>query len=187
MRIICPKCDAAYDVAPEAIGADGRIVRCASCSSEWFQAPELAAPAVKKIGAATAAAGAAGAAAQAAGPRQDPNAQPGAAFEEIYFDDEPAARRLGAADVVDEESFTRRAMPTYTPPEEDDEGLSPRSGGAFLAGFATVTFLALVLIAAYVKAPELAELVPAAKAPLTAFTDVVDQGRLALMKATGEN
>ncbi|SFR58622.1 MJ0042 family finger-like domain-containing protein [Yoonia tamlensis] len=45
MRLICPKCNAQYDIASDAIPAGGRDVQCSSCSHTWFQtekAPEAA-------------------------------------------------------------------------------------------------------------------------------------------------
>ncbi|MCG3269340.1 zinc-ribbon domain-containing protein [Yoonia sp. I 8.24] len=45
MRLICPKCNAQYDVSSDAIPAGGRDVQCSSCSHTWFQtekAPEAA-------------------------------------------------------------------------------------------------------------------------------------------------
>lgn len=46
MLIVCPSCEAAYDV-PEAAAAPGRVVRCARCLREWKldgQPPPAAAP-----------------------------------------------------------------------------------------------------------------------------------------------
>jgi predicted Zn finger-like uncharacterized protein len=37
MRLICPKCNAQYDIANDAIPAGGRDVQCSSCSHTWFQ------------------------------------------------------------------------------------------------------------------------------------------------------
>jgi len=62
----------------------------------------------------------------------------------------------------------------------DDDVDSTKTGGAFLAGFASVTLLALILIAIYVKAPDIAELAPAAKGPLSAYASMVDQGRMSI-------
>lgn len=39
MRIVCPTCDTAYEIRPEALGAQGRTVRCAACASTWFATP----------------------------------------------------------------------------------------------------------------------------------------------------
>ncbi len=37
MRLICPKCDAQYDIADDVIPEGGRDVQCSSCSHTWFQ------------------------------------------------------------------------------------------------------------------------------------------------------
>jgi len=37
MRLICPNCDAEYNVADDAIPQDGRDVQCSSCDTTWFQ------------------------------------------------------------------------------------------------------------------------------------------------------
>jgi predicted Zn finger-like uncharacterized protein len=39
MIVICPLCNTRYQVDPRALGADGRMVRCAHCSHTWHQAP----------------------------------------------------------------------------------------------------------------------------------------------------
>jgi predicted Zn finger-like uncharacterized protein len=40
MILTCPSCSASYNVPNEAIGVDGRTVRCKKCKHEWFQAGE---------------------------------------------------------------------------------------------------------------------------------------------------
>ena len=35
MRIVCPSCEATYDVPDVTLGAAGRQVRCARCSTVW--------------------------------------------------------------------------------------------------------------------------------------------------------
>jgi predicted Zn finger-like uncharacterized protein len=39
MQIACPSCTTAYDLAPAALGDNGRSVRCARCRNVWFAAP----------------------------------------------------------------------------------------------------------------------------------------------------
>lgn len=39
MRLVCPNCDAQYEVADEAIPADGRDVQCSACGTMWFHQP----------------------------------------------------------------------------------------------------------------------------------------------------
>lgn len=37
MRLICPNCDAQYEVAEDAIPTEGRDVQCSNCGHAWFQ------------------------------------------------------------------------------------------------------------------------------------------------------
>ncbi|MEM8578960.1 MAG: zinc-ribbon domain-containing protein [Pseudomonadota bacterium] len=37
MRLICPNCDAQYEVPAEVIPTEGRDVQCSSCGQTWFQ------------------------------------------------------------------------------------------------------------------------------------------------------
>ena len=39
MRLICPKCQAHYEVDDEAIPSSGRDVQCSSCGHAWYQLP----------------------------------------------------------------------------------------------------------------------------------------------------
>jgi len=39
MIVVCPRCKTRYQVNPRAIGADGRMVRCAQCLHTWHQDP----------------------------------------------------------------------------------------------------------------------------------------------------
>ena len=42
MRLVCPNCDAEYEVDAAAIPLPGRDVQCSNCGHAWFQAhPEL--------------------------------------------------------------------------------------------------------------------------------------------------
>lgn len=42
MRLICPNCDAQYEVDASLIPESGRDVQCADCGHVWFQVPETA-------------------------------------------------------------------------------------------------------------------------------------------------
>ena len=43
MRLVCPNCDAEYEVDGSAIPPEGRDVQCSNCTTTWFQAsPEAA-------------------------------------------------------------------------------------------------------------------------------------------------
>ena len=37
MRLICPNCDAQYEVPDEVMPTDGRDVQCSNCGQTWFQ------------------------------------------------------------------------------------------------------------------------------------------------------
>ena len=39
MKLTCPSCAAAYDVADDAIGPNGRKVRCRACGASWHEPP----------------------------------------------------------------------------------------------------------------------------------------------------
>jgi len=42
MRLVCPNCDAQYEVGDDAIPAGGRDVQCSNCGHAWFQlSPEV--------------------------------------------------------------------------------------------------------------------------------------------------
>src|SRR4051794_31134080 len=43
MIITCPACQTRYQVADDALGSEGRRVRCASCGNVWSYSPETAA------------------------------------------------------------------------------------------------------------------------------------------------
>lgn len=45
MRLICPNCDAQYEVSDDAIPPEGRDVQCSNCGHGWFQRPVSLAPA----------------------------------------------------------------------------------------------------------------------------------------------
>lgn len=40
MRLMCPNCEALYEVPTEAVMPDGRDVQCSNCSTTWFVTPD---------------------------------------------------------------------------------------------------------------------------------------------------
>jgi predicted Zn finger-like uncharacterized protein len=40
MIITCPSCATRYEIPPQNLGPNGRMVRCTACSHRWFVAPE---------------------------------------------------------------------------------------------------------------------------------------------------
>ncbi len=50
MRIVCPNCQAAYELPPSLVGSANREVRCARCQTEWLppEFAELPAPTVER-------------------------------------------------------------------------------------------------------------------------------------------
>ncbi|MCX2724882.1 MJ0042-type zinc finger domain-containing protein [Roseibium salinum] len=40
MKIKCPDCSTSYEIKTEALGPEGRSVKCAKCGSRWFVSPE---------------------------------------------------------------------------------------------------------------------------------------------------
>lgn len=219
MRLTCPSCASEYEVDAAAIGDSGRMVRCANCEAEWFQAPAAAAPppAPDPIPQPEPSAPAATKPEVVVSetpefnpsppvfPDPEPVVQeqrdtftedlspPSRAsddnVERIYYDVDPvAAQRFEETDVLDETRVRRRKdedrdeLAASLREFEDDQ--PNRSGGAFLAGFSTVAVMAVILVALYVKAPDLAKIAPAMEGPLAGYTEMVNQGRFALASAT---
>ncbi|MDA8747881.1 zinc-ribbon domain-containing protein, partial [Litoreibacter sp.] len=40
MRLVCPNCDAEYEVDASLVPPEGRDVQCSNCNISWFQKPD---------------------------------------------------------------------------------------------------------------------------------------------------
>ena len=47
MKLICPECNTAYAIPDDALGDDGRTVRCKQCKHQWHARPERSEPEVE--------------------------------------------------------------------------------------------------------------------------------------------
>ncbi|WP_052701028.1 zinc-ribbon domain-containing protein [Loktanella sp. S4079] len=114
MRLICPKCNAQYDIASDAIPEGGRDVQCSSCSHTWFQTEETRPAASTVAPAAAAAASKVAAEVESAIKKRKPLdssiadiLRQEAARENAVFDDEAPA----TAPDIREPALTRPANP----------------------------------------------------------------------------
>jgi predicted Zn finger-like uncharacterized protein len=198
MLLTCPACSTRYEVPASVLPAEGRLVRCSACRAEW-----LAKPSGVKARPAPAAADPAPAEvavspeppAKAAPVSATPAPEPAAPF--VQAAPVPAPPEPKAADTVST-GATPRPVPSATretasgapvaasrPPQgtaralassiEDDE--PARSGSGFLAGFASVSVIALLGVTVYLKHEALGQAVPALAEPLSAYVAAIDSGR----------
>lgn len=169
MLLTCPACGARYDIPASALPATGRVVRCSACRAEWLARPH---PAV-------------GPAVSPPAPREVPRPA------DVAPAPSDADVEAAAEDAETEAPLVRDPVPAS--PEQAahslalsiEDGPRARSGVGFLAGFATVTLIVLLGVTVYLKRPEIAEALPAARQPLEAYAAVVDQGRAAIERLAG--
>lgn len=269
MRLICPNCDAEYEVEDSAIPDTGRDVQCSNCGHAWFQLPpeielaleqeeelfgqaaaEASPPAVPvdAVSAATSASAPAAAQTPVAGPTAEPprrtldenlmailreeaereaaarrsegsvietqpdlglaappapapsppppaatGAAPAAALAgaarriaEMQGKDpdapppRPAARRDLLPDIEEINSSLKGSDAPANLPEPGPAGSAVDHQRSFRSGFALSLFLAVVLLAAYVAAPQIKAQIPAVADSLDAYVAGVDGLRLRL-------
>lgn len=235
MRLVCPNCDAEYEVDAAVIPENGRDVQCSNCGHAWFQLSpdveaELAAEeALYEAPPAPVAAVPEPVAELATAPepvrrsidesvlavlREEAEREVDARkVEAPVVETQPdlglqapaqqgmVARRLARLKGEPEAAAkpqTRREM--FPAIEEINSTLrastEKRAGDAaavaetmhpaqphktgFRSGFTLMLLLAVLLVAGYVMAPELAKQIPALAGPLKAYVGLVDQARLAL-------
>ena len=122
MRIVCPSCQATYEV-PDSLLAGGKTVRCARCGTEWAPLAEAAAS-------------------SPAPPPPAPPEPPPAAAPEDHARVEPrlSGYRPRNIDSADDSRL---------PPRDDEIELAPRRGGALLGWLISLAILALLIWAAF--------------------------------------
>ncbi len=203
MRLICPSCQSEYEIDGAAIGETGRMVRCANCGGEWFQAPEsdnsldgvvddLAAAARPQFEAHTDQAEAEVEAQAAQSEDRGYRIIDETPATSVTYDDAPEIERSFPAG--EEEDFAPNryseardtdALTASLHDEADIRPASGRSGSSFLGGFATSVVLVGLLAAVYVATPAIISAVPALEPALASYAGVVDQGRTVLSVLIG--
>lgn len=272
MRLVCPNCDAEYEVDASAIPDTGRDVQCSNCGHAWFQLSprmeeELASeealfeppPSLDRAAPDTGAAGPApdgsdddedtptkapapppapraldeslmavlreeaerestarrseapppietqpeldlsaavaatvAAAASDPAPTPDPVSQRVARMKGLDAAPAKAQTRREMLPEIDDINTTLRASSERRPGEAGAvaDSLPGQAGkGAFRSGFTLVMVLAVLIVALYVMAPNLARQIPGLEGPLTSYVAAVDAARLwldgVLQGATG--
>ena len=214
MRLTCPSCQSGYEVDAAAIGPKGRMVRCANCGGEWFQAPEgeiapapVAEPAAPEQSprAADAYEGLAGASSAATVEGAVANAGAGAGdrgyriIEEtpsasVTYDEAPEIERSFPAQPVQEDDYMpnrhaeARDTDALTASLHDERDTQPASGGglsSFIGGFATTGVLVALLSAVYLASTRIVDAVPALEPIMASYVGLVDQGRTVLNVLAG--
>lgn len=171
MRVTCPACGAQYAPPEGSIPPEGRAVRCSSCKAEWRVEGAPAEPPV----AAPPAAGAVVAAHPAPVGVETP--VPSAPVSQVA----PVCRAVSEPAVAPPSQPPRRAAVGDMTASLETE---PSGGGSgFMAGFATVTLLALAAIAVYANHQAVADAIPALAGPLQTFVSAMDAARDWLARA----
>lgn len=136
MRIICPNCDAQYEVPTSVIPADGRDVECSNCGQTWYQhhpdhMPEADADAVQEGGGASEADPGAGTEAPQTAQDTPPQVPPDAPGPDAQPEPTSAPRRRreldpGVASILREEAAREKAARRAEPLEmQTDLNLGP--------------------------------------------------------------
>lgn len=123
MRIVCPSCQARYEV-PESLLAAGRPVRCARCGQEWMPAPEDTAP------------------------DHAPSAAPPARLPPPSLPGPPPGRSAPRLNPAAREAWPPKPSPADWPVPPPRERRSGR-GGAIVGWIVSLVVLALLAWAAY--------------------------------------
>ncbi len=121
MRIVCPNCQATYEV-PDSLLAGGKAVRCARCGTEWAPLSPAAAPPPPV-------------------PPERPEPPPTVApTDHPRVEPRLSGYRPRNVDSADDARL---------PPRDDEIDLAPRRGGALLGWLVSLAILALLIWAAF--------------------------------------
>jgi predicted Zn finger-like uncharacterized protein len=193
MRLICPACKTVYEAPDGAVPAAGRMVRCSNCRAEWLARPRASERAP-----------------MASAPKTtfSPPPAPAAPRDPVPSIERVAPVAPAAvpapAEKRAEPSPSTAATPAVPSPEtpgehpssapvapetradalirslETEEAPQAASGGRFMAGFATVSLIALAAVAVYARHDDLARALPTLAGPLGDYVAFVDRAREAL-------
>lgn len=110
MRLVCPKCEAKYEVPDDAIPDTGRDVQCANCGHAWFQMRARPAAAAEAVAAVTQ---------PTPDPVADPLPQAVASLDAKPEGDAPKTEPAQTEAVLTEESSEDEDLPRTSPVEAE--------------------------------------------------------------------
>jgi predicted Zn finger-like uncharacterized protein len=125
MIITCPSCGASFNIKPEALGPNGRSVKCSKCAHRWHATADEDASEAQAATAASAAASAG----PASPPAADADAAPAPTAESPQSDDEAPPATESAAGAED--------APAVEPPDEPAAPAMPAPDMREALGLAT--------------------------------------------------
>lgn len=168
MRLICPNCQAQYEIAQNAVPQDGRDVQCSSCNHVWFHLP-------------------------AAAETPAPPPQHSLSDDVRTILREEAAREAMVRAAEARQPDPAREAPGAAAPVAPPAGprnhpvpalaVDTRARRGFWLGFLLVLLTALILFGIYADAPALSRQVPQTAEALTSYVETVDSARLWLDEA----
>ena len=218
MRLVCPNCDAQYEVPDQVIPEGGRDVQCSDCGNTWFfrpggatgdvpdegsQAPDTATAAAprstvtdevaeilrseaeheaKARAREAQLAAAASLAALREGKARKPVAAAASAAEPAKPGSAPPDPSEKDSPLPDVNALTSTLKPRNDAPATQMPDAAPapppeRQSGDFWTGFLLVVFVAVLAVSLYTFAPQIAEALPWAARPVTAYTEWIDAMR----------
>lgn len=194
MRITCPKCEAQYEIADEAISADGRAVQCSNCTHTWLQLPKPTLAAVSKSKPTVDLSDSAFEAGATNRPRRttvDP------AIANILREEaelaqqtpqEPARnpRNYPTRDEINTALRPKPEAPAAKSAKKKPKPRKPRGQGGFMRGFSVMILFTSVLVAPYVFANDLTAAFPQIEPYMSTYVELADRARLGLNEVANQ-